>query len=71
MDEGALTWRMHILEKGFWYSGLAVEDIDDDDTLDVVTFEHGSRIFWSQSRLPRHGLAHLLDRECEQLPSLG
>ena len=47
MDEGALTWRMHILEKGFWYSGLAVEDIDGDDTLDAVTFEHGNRIFWS------------------------
>ena len=46
MDEGALTWRMHILEKGFWYNGLVVEDIDEDDTLDVVAFEEGSRIFW-------------------------
>lgn len=55
MDEGALTWRMHILEKGFWYSGLAVEDIDEDDTLDVVTFEHGSRIFWSSLSYPDMG----------------
>ena len=55
MDEGALTWRMHILEKGFWYSGLVVEDIDGDDTLDAVTFEHGSRIFWSSLGYPDMG----------------
>ena len=46
MDDGGLTWRMHILEKSFWYEGLAVGDIDGDDTLDVVTFEYGSRVFW-------------------------
>ena len=55
MDEGALTWRMHILEKGFWYNGLVVEDIDEDDTLDVVAFEEGSRIFWSSLGYPDMG----------------
>jgi hypothetical protein len=46
MDEGGLTWRMHILEKSYLYHGLSVGDIDGDDILDVVAFEDGSRIFW-------------------------
>jgi hypothetical protein len=46
MDDGGLTWRMHILEKSYLYHGLSVGDIDGDGTLDVVAFEDGSRIFW-------------------------
>jgi hypothetical protein len=55
MDEGGLTWRMHILEKSFWYNGLAVGDIDGDGTLDVVTFEDGSRVFWFSLGYPSTG----------------
>jgi len=55
MDEGGLTWRMHILEKSFWYEGLALGDIDGDDTLDVVTFEYGSRVFWFSLGYPSTG----------------
>ncbi len=55
MDEGGLTWRRHILEKSYNYNGLAVGDIDGDDTLDVVTFEYGSRVFWFSLGYPSTG----------------
>lgn len=55
MDEGGLTWRRHILEKSYIYNGLAVGDIDGDDTLDVVTFEDGSRVFWFSLGYPSTG----------------
>ena len=37
------------------YYGLAVGDIDEDDTLDVVTFEDGSRIYWFALGYPSTG----------------
>ena len=54
-DEAGLTWRMHVLEHSYWYEGLAVGDLDEDDTLDVVAFESGSRIFWFRLGYPSTG----------------